>query len=295
MRNKYNVTQNVTPPTTDYPFGRINDNDGTGNGTPIVEAIYGDIHEFFAALLTSAQITPNDLPDNFTNGHQSVQALYQFASKHNVIKDCEITGNTLTVGQEIFNMTEGQFLVQRFQDQNEYRATSGVSFIKNENKPETFDLFFNEDFLMNTTYVVIQKISAGFLCTTLANGIVLNKITEAISALESQPTDYVIDIGNRTINSSLFTIPITANQRVFENILSWELMWETYSVEGGLTLTDFQTNKSINMTTGQEIMFGKFSDSVQQGFIRFSGFNGKVLNKAKLTIKYKPLQSILPV
>ena len=32
---------------TNYPDKRIRNNDGSGNGTPVNEQVYGDIHEFF--------------------------------------------------------------------------------------------------------------------------------------------------------------------------------------------------------------------------------------------------------
>jgi len=74
MRDLQNQT-NVNPPTADYPNGQIRDDDGSGNGTPVDEAIYGDANQFLQKLARDAGITPNDLPDNTTNGFQLNEAL----------------------------------------------------------------------------------------------------------------------------------------------------------------------------------------------------------------------------
>lgn len=73
-RNLQNQT-NIQPPTADYPSGRIKNDSGAGDGTPVDESVYGDINQFFAKLMRDAGITPNDLPDNTTNGFQLNQAL----------------------------------------------------------------------------------------------------------------------------------------------------------------------------------------------------------------------------
>ena len=69
-----------------YPNKRIKDNTGAGNGTPVNEKVYGDIHEFFAKLMRDAGINYSGQPDNVTNGYQLVDALYAFANK-NVVKE----------------------------------------------------------------------------------------------------------------------------------------------------------------------------------------------------------------
>lgn len=68
---------NVDAPDSDYPYGRIRNNNGTGNGTPVNEQVYGDFHQFFAKLLAEAGITPNELPDNAYSGFQYFEALIE--------------------------------------------------------------------------------------------------------------------------------------------------------------------------------------------------------------------------
>jgi hypothetical protein len=67
--------QNVQAPTPDFPFGRILDDTGLGDGTPVDEAVYGDMHQFFEKLLSDAGIAANGLPESNANGFQLNQAL----------------------------------------------------------------------------------------------------------------------------------------------------------------------------------------------------------------------------
>ena len=75
MAKDLELKTNVNAPTSDYPSGQIRNDDGSGNGTPVTESVYGDSHQFFAKLMRDAKINPNNLNDNTTNGFQLNQAL----------------------------------------------------------------------------------------------------------------------------------------------------------------------------------------------------------------------------
>lgn len=66
---------NVQPPAFPYNFGRIKDNTGSGDGTPVDEDVYGDMHQFYESILSVASVTPNDLEENGSNGYQYTQAI----------------------------------------------------------------------------------------------------------------------------------------------------------------------------------------------------------------------------
>jgi len=66
---------NVVPPDSDYPFGRIKDDDGSKNGTPVNESVCGDSFQFFEKLMLDAQLAMNGLPENVYSGFQLNQAL----------------------------------------------------------------------------------------------------------------------------------------------------------------------------------------------------------------------------
>jgi hypothetical protein len=67
--------QNVTAPGGDYPYGRIKNNSGGNNGTPVNEEVYGDVHQFFERLMAIAGTAFNGQPDNNGNGFQLFVAL----------------------------------------------------------------------------------------------------------------------------------------------------------------------------------------------------------------------------
>jgi len=75
MAIKLENKPNVEAPSAAYPYGAIKDNTGSNDGTPVNTAVYGDFHQFFARMLGESGVTPNDLPDNQTNGFQYFEAL----------------------------------------------------------------------------------------------------------------------------------------------------------------------------------------------------------------------------
>lgn len=74
-------TDNIDAPGGNYPYGRVKDNDGTGNGTPANRKTLGDFHQYFARLMALAGITPNGLPENSADGFQYVTALLDVISR----------------------------------------------------------------------------------------------------------------------------------------------------------------------------------------------------------------------
>src|SRR5579859_6342310 len=71
--------------STNFPNGRIKDNTGTGDGTPVNRLLYSDIHEFFAKLMRMAKIPYNGLPESEGNGYQLIQALQALANKNDLL------------------------------------------------------------------------------------------------------------------------------------------------------------------------------------------------------------------
>ena len=77
---RLSTQQNITPPTTDFLDGRIKDDVGNvGTGTPVNERVYGDMHQFIAKIMRESDVTPNNLPDNESNGHQIFEAFRELA------------------------------------------------------------------------------------------------------------------------------------------------------------------------------------------------------------------------
>ena len=70
-----NLTPFIEPVTSDYPWGDIKDGTGVGDGTDVNRSNHADYHQTFRKLLSLANITPNGLPDNVTNGYQYIDAM----------------------------------------------------------------------------------------------------------------------------------------------------------------------------------------------------------------------------
>lgn len=79
---------NTVPINSSFPYGAIQDDTGTNNGTPVNTIVYGDFHQFFAALMASAGFIYNDIFDGGTiNG--GLQQYYTALTQ--VIKNFVVT------------------------------------------------------------------------------------------------------------------------------------------------------------------------------------------------------------
>jgi hypothetical protein len=102
---------NTDAPDSNYPGGRIrNKNNSTVPpviGTPIIEELYGDIVQFFQRLLVLGSVTPNELPDNVTNGYQLIEALTKALNGGYFIRTIEIGAWDMdTDGSKIIDFSE---------------------------------------------------------------------------------------------------------------------------------------------------------------------------------------------
>lgn len=80
-----------------YPNGKIQDNTGSGNGTPVNNYIYSDLHEMKDKLMRLYGLDYNGLPDNEINGFQLVDALRALASKNDFILDLTDSSGVLQI------------------------------------------------------------------------------------------------------------------------------------------------------------------------------------------------------
>lgn len=109
---KFSNNSNVdSSDLSNYPDARIKDNTGALDGTPVNERVYGDVIQFFLKLKRLAGITANDLPDNETNGFQTIQSLKEFATKNNYIQNISSVSGVLNVSAKIGLMQNDEFLV----------------------------------------------------------------------------------------------------------------------------------------------------------------------------------------
>ena len=95
----------------DFPNGRIKNNTGVGDGTPVNELVYGDLHEAFAKMMRLYGINYNGLPDNETNEYQLVEAIKSLASKNDYTLPLNTSAGTLTVPLKINKLQSGETFI----------------------------------------------------------------------------------------------------------------------------------------------------------------------------------------
>lgn len=110
MRNKATLP-NIDLTDPNFLLGRIKNNTGANDGTPVNEFVYGDIHQFFAKLLNLAGLVPNGFPDNEANGYQTIDALISIASKNDYVYELSSVSSVLQVGVKIGLMKTNEFLI----------------------------------------------------------------------------------------------------------------------------------------------------------------------------------------
>lgn len=145
-----------------YPDGRLRNNTGTGNGTPVNERVYGDLHQTIAKLLRLYDITANNLPDNEVNGFQIVEALVALASKNDYVIPLSLNTGVLSVPIKIGKMKEGEAVIC----QSGFNLTTETE-IKGSDTP-VFTVTFQGSFKTNENVRLI-KTSAGVTLVRLAD------------------------------------------------------------------------------------------------------------------------------
>lgn len=95
-----------------YPDGRIKDNTGSGNGTPVNRNVYGDLHANISKAMRLYEIVPSGLPDNETNNYQILEAFIALASKNDFIYPLTTNGtDTLNIDIKLSLMETNEFLI----------------------------------------------------------------------------------------------------------------------------------------------------------------------------------------
>jgi len=110
-RDKKLITNIDNSNLVDYPNGRIKDSTGAGDGTPVNEQIYGDIHEAFAKLMRLSDTPFSGLPDNELNSYQYIDAMRFLASKNDFITPLTSTAGVLVVSTKLGLVTENEHII----------------------------------------------------------------------------------------------------------------------------------------------------------------------------------------
>ena len=94
MARNLALKTNVEPADSDYPYGKIKDDSGSGDGTPVNELVYGDMHQFFARMFAKSGLVYNNLPDSDYSDFQFFEAAQKLWKKFGGVNYITSTGTT---------------------------------------------------------------------------------------------------------------------------------------------------------------------------------------------------------
>ncbi len=192
---KLNVNPNVITSDPNYPNGRIRNNTGTGNGTPVNEAVYGDIHVNKDKLMDLYGITPNNLPDNEANGYQIIEAYRALASKNDFILPLTLNTGVLSVPIKIGFMLENEQVICKAG----FNMTTETQIKGSDNVTYTFTA--NGSFKTGEYVRLIKKASSielVILCDYVPN------LATRLTAIESAQTTINQKLAIFTVNGVMF-------------------------------------------------------------------------------------------
>lgn len=111
--NKQSVPGIDNSDPVNYPNGRIKDNSGAGDGTPVNRTVYSDLHEVFAKLMRLADIAYSGLPDNESTGYQLVDALVALAGKNDLITPINSLDGIIVIGLKLNILKTNEIIICR--------------------------------------------------------------------------------------------------------------------------------------------------------------------------------------
>lgn len=182
-RNKSTLTNIDKSDLFNFPYGRIKDNDGSGNGTPVNEFVYGDIHETFAKLLRLYGIPYNGLPDNETNGYQLVNALVALASKNDFLLNLTvIDATTLSMPVKLSKLKTGEAFTCLAASG---RTTQTLLVGSLDTTPSSLAVTFKGGNFLANDYVRVVRTAGGVDIIRLADGDSLDAIAADFNYLKA--------------------------------------------------------------------------------------------------------------
>jgi len=203
-RNKATLQNIDLSNPSDYLNGRIKDNTGSGDGTPVNERVYGDFHQLVAKLMNLSGLAFNNLPENETNGYQFIDSLRNLAGKNDLNYELSKSGSVLTLPIRLGKVTNNEIFRAKVTF-NKGSETTIRGTLDNANKSVTY----LGDFKQNE-YVRLINTSASVLIIREVDDFNLGTIVEELLYLKAS-TQMQEDAGEL---NTVATTPIR-NKTVF--------------------------------------------------------------------------------
>ena len=205
MRNKATLTNIDNSDPANYPNGRIKNNTGAGNGTPVNEFVYGDLQEAKDKLMRLYGINYNGLPDNETNGYQLVDAMIALASKNDFLLNLSDVSGVISVPLKLGKLKDNESFVTKASFDKGAQTT--VKGSDNVTKAVSFigDFKTNEYVRMINTAssVVLVRLVDGFNIDTVVSELLyLKKATQAQENAGTLDSVATSPLTNKTVFTS---------------------------------------------------------------------------------------------
>ncbi len=205
MARNLALKTNVEPADSDYPYGKIKDDSGVGDGTPVNELVYGDMHQFFARMFAKSGLVYNNLPDSDYSDFQFFEAAQKLWKNFIGVRIISTNTNTTVadIGKVIFVSGATGSTSHYLPNSTTLQDGDSIVFVNNDDK-EVNILNFGGDSLANYTSPLLKTGDFIQLVLDKANAqwIVINhKITQII------PSPVIISYASGT---SIITVGNTA-------------------------------------------------------------------------------------
>ena len=207
-RNKATLQNIDLSDPSNYLNGRIKDNTGSGDGTPVNERVYGDIHQLVAKLMNLAGLSFNLLPENEANGYQLIESLRSLATKNDLNYDLSKSGSILTLPIRLNKVTENEILRAKA-GFNKGSETTIKGTLDNANKPVSYLGDFKEN-----EYVRLINTASSVLIIREVDAFNLGTIVEELNYLKAatQPQE------NTGTSNEAATTPLTNKTAFTERV-----------------------------------------------------------------------------
>ena len=223
LKDKPNTQQPIVG-NLDYPYGKIKDNDGGGNGTPVNELVYNDSHQFFERLIQLSGIVANGLREGLGGVFQYYEALIitiklwaAFKGEIRMLGSVDSVlgsfngsgvGSGIYAGWQICNGNNGSAnLVDRFIKATATSANIAVtgganSFILNKNQVPQLDVVINDP--LHSHSIPYPNLTAnadsGGTGGAISTGTVTNTTSTAETGLKGTGAGQNVFVGTNTPN-----------------------------------------------------------------------------------------------
>lgn len=254
---KLSSNENVNLSDPNYPNGRIRNNTGAGNGTPVNEAVYGDIHVNKDKLMDLYGIEANGLPDNEANGYQIIEALRALASKNDFILPLSLVSGVINVPIKLGFMLDNEQVVCKAGFD-----LAAETQIKGSDAP-TFTITSVGSFKANE-YVRLIKTASGVTLVRLADNVSLDSMVNALlflkKASQAEENAGIIDTKATTPLTNLVAFMRRVNGVDSATFLATTLLNGLYPKEHFEIVSTLAQNPTRNIGAASGININSGSD-----------------------------------